>query len=111
LTKMVVLIEIRTLHDKFETAHRTSTLREKTSELIINDTQEWYSIISLERNARNTWTCDQRGMGMGETSLKELLGHVCTTALVDNVRDGKKDLEGNDQEDEEAHTRRRGSDS
>lgn len=46
---MVVLIEIRTLHDKVETAYRTSTLREKTSELIINDTQEWYSIISLER--------------------------------------------------------------
>jgi hypothetical protein len=49
-------------------------------------------------------------MGDGRDALKEFLGHVCTTALVDNVRDGEKDLEGDDQEDEEAHTGRRGSD-
>lgn len=37
--------------------------------------------------------------------LKELLGHVRTATFVHDVGDSQKDLEGNHQEDEKAHTR------
>lgn len=39
--------------------------------------------------------------------LEELLGHIRTAALVDDVRGGEQDLEGYDEEDEEAHARSR----
>lgn len=35
--------------------------------------------------------------------LEEFLGHVGATTLVDDVRDSEDDLEGDDEEDEEAH--------
>lgn len=38
-----------------------------------------------------------------ERSLEELLGHVRTATLVDDVSHGKKTLEGNDHADEETH--------
>lgn len=36
---------------------------------------------------------------------KELLGHIGTTALVDDVGGSEEDLECDDEEDEEAHAR------
>ena len=46
------------------------------------------------------------GKGRNRTGrLKELLGHVGSATLVDDVGDHKEDLERDHQEDEEAHAR------
>lgn len=42
--------------------------------------------------------------------LEELFGHIGTATLVDDVGAGEEDLERDDEEDEEAHARSRGSD-
>lgn len=46
-----------------------------------------------------------------EIHSEEFLGHVCTTSLVDDVRNGEHDLECDYQKDEETHARGRGGDS
>lgn len=46
-----------------------------------------------------------------ERSLEELLRHVRTATLVDDVSHGKKTLEGDDHADEESHARGGGGDN
>lgn len=47
----------------------------------------------------------QMGGGGDKRCSKELLGHIGPTTLVDDVGDDEKNLERNNQEDKEAHTR------
>lgn len=46
-----------------------------------------------------------------DRSLEELLRHVRTATLVDDVSHGKKTLEGDDHADEESHARGGGGDN
>lgn len=61
--------------------------------------QEQYFTHALEYPARTHRRINRR--------LEELLRHIGTAALVDDVRGGEEDLEGYDEEDEEAHARSR----
>lgn len=49
-------------------------------------------------------------LGRMKINLEELLWHVRTTTLVGDVQSGQRELEGDDEEDEEAHAWRGGVD-
>lgn len=86
--------DIRTLHNNPKKAYA-----KRLDIKLINDMQEQHFTPAPKYPARTHRRINRR--------LEELLGHIRTAAFVDDVRGGEEDLEGYDEEDEEAHARSR----